>query len=132
MNVSWAMSGIRSTSRTIRPISRSMRRWYLTTSISNALTSPRLTRSISGASASGAFILGVLIDRRVHASVVAGDGSRAIYRTPYRMPAVLETAALDGQPAESAVPRSVVVFEAQQHPAAQIERHCEAPAPGFG
>ena len=56
MKVSCAMSGTRSTSRTIRPISRSIRRWYLTTSISKALTSPCLTRSTSGASASGAFI----------------------------------------------------------------------------
>ena len=56
MNVSWAMSGTRSTSRTMRPISLSIRRWYLTTSISKALTSPCLTRSTSGASASGAFI----------------------------------------------------------------------------
>ena len=58
MKVSWAMSGTRSTSRTIRPTSLSIRRWYLTTSISKALTSPCLTRSTRGASASGAFIQG--------------------------------------------------------------------------
>ena len=45
------MSGTRSTSRTMRPISRSMRRWYLTTSISNARWSPRCARATSSASA---------------------------------------------------------------------------------
>ena len=41
----------------MRPTRRSIRRWYLTTSISKAFMSPRLTRSIRAASASAALIL---------------------------------------------------------------------------
>ena len=48
------------------------------------------------------------------------------------MPVRLEAAALDRQPAESAPPRRAFVLEAQQHPAAEIERHRQAAGPRFG
>ena len=47
MKVSWAMSSTRSVSRTMRPIRRSMRRWYLMTSSSKAFWSPATVRSTS-------------------------------------------------------------------------------------
>ena len=98
MNVSWAMSGTRSTSRTIRPTSLSIRRWYLTTSISKALTSPCLTRSTSGASASGAFIReGFRSPRRFRRRRAAANIPHA-----QRMPVALEAASLHRQPAPAA------------------------------
>src|SRR5690349_5427424 len=75
MKVSWAMSGTRSTSRTMRPISRSMRRWYLTTSISKAVRSPVFARSTRTASASAALIRRA--ERFAQASPAVAATSRA-------------------------------------------------------
>ena len=121
MKVSWAMSGTRSTSRTMRPISRSMRRWYLTTSISKALTSPCLTRSTSGASASGAFIGQGIRLAGVDVRPAAGGGEYTAQRSacqsrsrPRRCTGNQRRRALAGRAAE-----------AQQQQRAEVDGHGE-------
>ena len=112
MKLSWAMSCTRSVSRTIRPISRSMRRWYLTTSISNARTSPCLTRATSRASAS-ASAMGLARCAWARSGAAVGRGAQGVPGRPH-------LGSGHGYPVGTALSWRT---QTKQQPRAQVEHH---------